>query len=62
MTIKFLNEGKKNLIEVTYSINENNIPNNKEYILYKGELYEVGMKTTDYDKNKVTLRAFCNYL
>ena len=62
MTIKYLNEGKKNLIEVTYSINHGNVPNNGEYIQYKGELYEVGLKTTDYDKNEIRLRASCNYL
>lgn len=62
MKIVFLNEGKKNLIEATYSINHTNIPNIGEYIEYKGELYEANMKTIDYDRNQIRVRAFCNYL
>jgi len=62
MKIKYLNESRLNLIEVTYSITHTNIPNNGELIQYKGELYEAGMKITDYDKQEIRLRASCNYL
>lgn len=59
--IVYLNEGKQNLIEATYSIDHVNVPNNGEYIEYNGYLYEVGIKTTDYDKKQIRLRANCNY-
>lgn len=62
MKVKYLNEGKINLIEVTYSMSHLNIPNNGEYIQYKGEMYEVGLKTTDLDKQEIRIRASCNYL
>ena len=62
MKIVYLNGDKKNLIEATYPINHINVPNTGEYIEYKGELYEAGMKTIDYDKNQIRVRAFCNYL
>lgn len=63
MEVKFLNDGKRNLIGIYFPITSQlPIPQKGSYFIYQNECYEVGMITFYYELKKIEVRAFCNYL
>ena len=62
MRAEYLNKNRRNLVAFYFSLNtEENIPIKGDFIEYDDLGFEVVLRTINYKKGIIEVRAYCNY-